>query len=322
MIILGRVIGGLSLAIFIANYIMAVWGFITDGPWIINIVCGAINLIGGVECLKMVRKMEEQEEKEDGLHRQSSETSDDSTTQDPNSITITGATTTGALVAHQAAVQAAYQQAYQGSGIVTGITSYGGAYGGGGTTTWASTGYGHAGVNYVPSSVPNYSGWSVNLVPMATAQLAPEYNYKAIPYEGMRPGEIIAYRCWPIRRGFLWSTAAERAWAPNEPMEAEDGHLEKGLGVYAFKSMSRVVQDFGMMTECAFGTVELWGEVVEHEVGYRAQYARIRSIDFVIPYEDARKEKEKERLRKLYNVENPDASDATKPLRGQSSQND
>ena len=127
-----------------------------------------------------------------------------------------------------------------------------------------------------------------------------EPSHKDIKSDGVRYGEIIAYRCWPIRNGFLWSTAADRAWAPNEPMKALEGHLESGLGVYAFKEMSHVVQHFGSGTVAsdgtAFGTIELWGEIVEHEIGYRAEYAQIKSIDFV------RGGANLDELRKLYGV--------------------
>jgi hypothetical protein len=33
------------------------------------------------------------------------------------------------------------------------------------------------------------------------------------------------------------------------------------------------------------GTVFLWGDVVEHERGYRAEFARVRSIDWLYPDE-------------------------------------
>ena len=132
---------------------------------------------------------------------------------------------------------------------------------------------------------------------------------KKIKDEGIRVGEIIAYRCWPIHRsGFLWSTAADRAWAPGEPMKAGENHLRDGLGVYAFKDMSRCIQEFGnepfYNNGLAFGTVVLWGEIVEHQLGYRAEYAAIRSIEFVrdVPHNKWHSEMTDE-LRKLYKVE-------------------
>ena len=38
-----------------------------------------------------------------------------------------------------------------------------------------------------------------------------------------------------------------------------------------------------MRSYVVIGQVALWGEVVEHEMGYRASYARIHSIDCVMP---------------------------------------
>jgi hypothetical protein len=126
-------------------------------------------------------------------------------------------------------------------------------------------------------------------------------------YEGVRIGEIVAYRCWPIKNGFLWSTAAGRAWVPGEPMKAGENHIRDGLGVYAFKGMSTCIEEFGC--ECfnqgvAFGTIYIWGEIVEHELGYRAEYATIRSIDFVrqVPSHNWHP-LYVEDLRKLYKVE-------------------
>lgn len=31
------------------------------------------------------------------------------------------------------------------------------------------------------------------------------------------------------------------------------------------------------------GTVLLWGDIVEHERGYRAEFAKVRSIDWLYP---------------------------------------
>jgi hypothetical protein len=37
--------------------------------------------------------------------------------------------------------------------------------------------------------------------------------------------------------------------------------------------------DSRLATEILFGRVKIWGEVVEHEWGYRSQFARIISLD-------------------------------------------
>ena len=54
-------------------------------------------------------------------------------------------------------------------------------------------------------------------------------------------------------------------------------------GFYAFKDISYGVNEYDYVIEypVCFGTVELWGSVIEHEYGYRAQYAKIHSLDWI-----------------------------------------
>ena len=138
---------------------------------------------------------------------------------------------------------------------------------------------------YPGQIVPVTAGW--NTLPLVTVQT------ELVPQpvdEGIKVGEILANRCWPIKSGFLWSTASGRVWAPGEIMSADEGHIKDGLGVYSFKNMSRCVQEFwdthpcsseGLGYAVAFGTVLIWGEIVEHELGYRSQYAKMQSIEIV-----------------------------------------
>jgi hypothetical protein len=77
----------------------------------------------------------------------------------------------------------------------------------------------------------------------------------------------------------LASYSAQRIWLPGEPMEGQpDDH--GGAGVWAFKEAYRAAVK---SQECfsALGTVWLWGNVIEHAEGYRAEFAEIRSIDHV-----------------------------------------
>ena len=146
-----------------------------------------------------------------------------------------------------------------------------------------------AAAQYVPQVgyIQNY-GYGYTVIPTSAAVPTTKVDFepkKKIKDEGIRVGEIIAYRCWPIKNGFLWSTAADRAWAPGEPMKAGENHIRDGLGIYAFKDMSRCIHEFGgeSFYRCgvAYGSVVLWGEIVEHQLGYRAEYAAVRSIEFV-----------------------------------------
>lgn len=199
-------------------------------------------------------------------------------------------------LAYYAAQQATQQATQQGITQMAG-QHYSGGIGGISTAAWA-IGAGGGGV-LMPSGIPGWVSASVGgFQPMAgwawastniPTIITPEQAYKDIKYDGIRAGEIIAYRCWPLQNGFLWSTAAGRAWAPNETMSAQEKHLETGLGVYSFKNMSKVIESFGNPAErwshgtfLAFGTVELWGEIIEHEIGYRAEHAKVRSIEFVV----------------------------------------
>jgi hypothetical protein len=52
------------------------------------------------------------------------------------------------------------------------------------------------------------------------------------------------------------------------------------------------------------GTVFLWGDVVEHERGWRAEFARVRSLDWLYPDETmmGREQEALDNLRRLYGV--------------------
>lgn len=104
------------------------------------------------------------------------------------------------------------------------------------------------------------------------------------PHEGIRAGEVIGYRCWQVIDGRLCSVAVNTPWYPNGPMKASDGDLDRGVGVFAYNSEKALMTDgtgywcSGNVSTFALGTVEMWGEIVEHEKGYRAEYAAVASI--------------------------------------------
>jgi hypothetical protein len=101
----------------------------------------------------------------------------------------------------------------------------------------------------------------------------------AIKDAGIRTGEIIAFRAWIWSRGLLRSMAADFAWMPGEVVQ---GVPSTGLGVHAFKTLGDAVGQYSAFasngTVVVFGTVALWGEVIEHEKGYRAEFGAIESI--------------------------------------------
>ena len=97
---------------------------------------------------------------------------------------------------------------------------------------------------------------------------------------GITVGEIVAWRAWRVFQGFLLSVYADKAWSPDEPM---DGDVDKGYGVHAWRS-SHDALHYGMnnVPGMVVGRVALWGTVVEHERGYRAQYAKPLSFDYIV----------------------------------------
>lgn len=72
-----------------------------------------------------------------------------------------------------------------------------------------------------------------------------------------------------------------------------EGDTRHDYGVHAFKEIADTreylkILQYGFSwantsTGCfVLGTVQLWGEVVEHERGYRASFAKIKSLDHMI----------------------------------------
>ena len=113
---------------------------------------------------------------------------------------------------------------------------------------------------------------------------------------GIRAGEVVAYRGWALKdNGHLYSIFQSGfRWEPGKVME---GDAEHGHGIHGFKSLL-LLAEYCSGSSCATyvtGTVYLWGEVYEHERGYRASKAAIRSIDDS-PHYDAKA------LRKLYGL--------------------
>lgn len=111
----------------------------------------------------------------------------------------------------------------------------------------------------------------------------------------MSVGEFVGWRVWRVRPQdrLLQSYSQDRIWLPGEPMQGEPrDHGPEG--VWAFKDADRAAQKVCGIYDSvgpagALGSVWLWGNVVEHADGYRAEFATVRSIDGVTsdPGDDA-----------------------------------
>lgn len=94
---------------------------------------------------------------------------------------------------------------------------------------------------------------------------------------GIKAGEIIAWRCWKIKYDWLTSMAVESVWVPGQAM---NGDIERA-GIHAWKDYGRAIEyglEYGGKS-IVVGRIKLWGEVIEHEHGYRAEYGKIISIE-------------------------------------------
>lgn len=104
-------------------------------------------------------------------------------------------------------------------------------------------------------------------------------------------GEIIGWRAWNIGSGgLLHAITMGVPWYPGEPMRARSPEsLDAGEGIHAYKSL-RLAQSMIAPSPCrVFGSVEMWGEVIEHDCGYRAEFAAVRSLDVIIGEADAKR---------------------------------
>lgn len=139
------------------------------------------------------------------------------------------------------------------------------------------------------------------------AEESPERAPEARPREGARIvlGEITAYRAWWVRRFDdlrLCSLAHDYSWKPAKfPAPHASGNVDELLrtepqklfgGVFSFKNpLDAKVEGASWLwwaprnseLNCiALGSISIWGEVYEHEEGYRAQFARVQSLDCII----------------------------------------
>ncbi len=159
------------------------------------------------------------------------------------------------------------------------------------TTSGAGTPAGTSGIGYA-TCVTTSSGWLAT-VPFGTVAThvhsmgpPPVVAYRPIQQlETLPPevGEIVAWRAWRIIQTSaglrLMSVTQKSMWEPGEPMVGKPSanSLE---GIYASKTRA-MIENSPYATYSIIGEVALWGEVVEHENGYRAQYAKPLTLEFL-----------------------------------------
>lgn len=126
----------------------------------------------------------------------------------------------------------------------------------------------------------------------------------AIPSAGIRAGEIIGHRLWwSLPRDddgpLLCSLTHDRFWMPGEVVSGNT-HLpvstgRRGViwgGVYSYSTSGPLHREILYWTKLLgtahttrsliSGRIKMWGDVVEHREGYRAEYAKIIALDAVV----------------------------------------
>lgn len=117
---------------------------------------------------------------------------------------------------------------------------------------------------------------------------ASQFGCPVIPSSGNTEGpaperseEIIGWRTWRLEvvDSQLWLRSAVVAvyWQPGHALEAcylpPPAGAAHGPGIYAAKSEAGAMEALSNWSGSVYGTVALWGAVIEHDSGYRAQYA-------------------------------------------------
>jgi hypothetical protein len=96
----------------------------------------------------------------------------------------------------------------------------------------------------------------------------------------IRAGEIIGWRVWKLFNGLLHSTIVAYTWRPGvfERSEAKEGG-PCNFGYHAFRDKEQAEREAAThWSPIVVGSVAMWGEVIEHQHGWRSEYAAVRSI--------------------------------------------
>jgi len=98
---------------------------------------------------------------------------------------------------------------------------------------------------------------------------------------GIKVEDLVGWRIWGLTlTGMLKSYARLNVWLPGEIMGGVPGDYDS-KGVWAFRERGPAETKLHANPAHVLGRVKLWGQVVEHQDGFRAQFARIVALDAV-----------------------------------------
>lgn len=112
------------------------------------------------------------------------------------------------------------------------------------------------------------------------AKTAPPSPPKPLENGGTVFGEIIAWRVWKVKAGWLRSVYRDDLWMPETIAEGKGIEDRNEKGIHAWKDQAGAVK-YGLDYSSewiALGHVKLWGTVIEHERGYRAEFGRLHDL--------------------------------------------
>ena len=100
----------------------------------------------------------------------------------------------------------------------------------------------------------------------------------------IRAGEIIGWRFWKLCNGLLHSVVVPYTWYPGvfeRSGSKQRGYYNYNAGYHAYRDKEQAERE-ALMNGCwwpaVIGSVAMWGEVIEHENGWRSEFAAVRSI--------------------------------------------
>ncbi len=110
---------------------------------------------------------------------------------------------------------------------------------------------------------------------------------RKVPHEGVRAGEVIGWRYWIIDAlsgtFYIRSVYGDQWWKPEEVVEEKGSFtVANGYGIHAYKEQTSLFDVLSPGSCIAVGTISMWGEVVEHENGWRSSKAKLRSIEWTV----------------------------------------
>jgi hypothetical protein len=98
----------------------------------------------------------------------------------------------------------------------------------------------------------------------------------------IRAGEIIGWRFWKLCNGLLHSVFVPYVWQPGVYERSSSKFCGyNNLGYHAFRNKEQAERETSMNAywwPLVIGSVAMWGEVIEHQYGWRSEYAGVRSL--------------------------------------------